>query len=161
VVVQIRIGSARRDGKFALGFVMASISMIPQELWRLDCFAKQIICAVRSSSRAVCPVTELPKSDRGKILRVRQLAHVFAGDDRPHAVLGKCLTRVHTDDLRGRMRRTDDVSVQGADWLWEIVGIATASAEKIRIFLTPDRRSYQRRQVVTLGKGVCKRERWL
>ena len=71
--------------------------------------------------------------------RVGQLAHVLAGDHRPHAVLRQRRGRVDADDLGVRVRRADDVSVQRPVRHRQVVRIAAMPREQSRIFLAKDR----------------------
>ena len=67
--------------------------------------------------------------------RLRQFAHIFAGDDGPDAVVRKRGARVDRNDVGMGMRRADDVGVQGADRHRQIVGIAAAARQQRRVFL--------------------------
>ena len=67
--------------------------------------------------------------------RLRQFAHVFAGDDGPDAVMRERRARIDRNDVGVGMRRADDVGVQGADRHRQIVGIAAAARQERRVLL--------------------------
>jgi len=73
--------------------------------------------------------------------RIGNLLDVLAGDDRPHAIHAECRGRIDLHDVGVRMRRADDVGVQRAGRDGKIVGIAAASRQQRRIFLTQDTRA--------------------
>ncbi len=70
--------------------------------------------------------------------RLRQFANIFAGDDGPDAVVRKRRARVDRNDVGVRVRRTDDVGMQGADRHRQIVGIAAAARQQRRVLLAQD-----------------------
>ena len=67
--------------------------------------------------------------------RLREFAHLFAGDDGPDAVVRERSPRVDRKDVGVRVGRADDVGVQGADRHRQIVGIAAAARQQRRVLL--------------------------
>jgi hypothetical protein len=70
--------------------------------------------------------------------RVGEFFDVFAGNDGPDALMRQRARPVDAEDFGMRMRRADDVSVQGSDRDRKIVGIAAAARQERRVFLAQD-----------------------
>ena len=71
----------------------------------------------------------------GRQERIGQFSHVLAGDDRPDAVMGERRLCVDARDVGMRVRRADDMSVQGADGHRQVVGIAPAAGQQRGVLL--------------------------
>ena len=70
--------------------------------------------------------------------RIGQLAHVIAGDDRPHALMRQRRRGIDAHDLGMRMRRADHMRLQRADRHRQVVGIAAAARQQRRVLFAQD-----------------------
>jgi hypothetical protein len=67
--------------------------------------------------------------------RLRQLAHVVAGDDGPDAVVRQRRGDIDRNNIGVRMRRADHMGVQRADRDGQVVGVAAAARQQCGVLL--------------------------
>ena len=79
--------------------------------------------------------------------RIAELAHVLAGEDRPHALLRQRRAHIDAYDLGVRMRGADDVRGERSRRHRQIVGVTPAARQQRRVFLA------QQRSAERLGHG--------